>query len=314
MSSGYEPRSELRLPLNEAEAQLEAQIEAGRELLDSEIMRLAAPEPETEAEPGVIGGLMLRGLSRGLARLTGPYPDIEALKRRIDEWLSYNRTWISVNIGGEVAELYKSAPAVEAPKNALRFQTLIFLRESVQTEISRLESIRDRLHLLTPETMASAIPSSVAQPTPNGPIFIVHGRDTLRAERVARVVGKATGRETIILREQANLGRTLIEKFEEHATGASYAIVVLTPDDEGGIKGQDKHNPRARQNVIFEMGYFYGTLGRRRVSVLLYADVEKPSDMDGIAYIDFDDHGAWEIKLFRELAGADIRVDISDVG
>jgi len=117
--------------------------------------------------------------------------------------------------------------------------------------------------------------------------------------------------ETIILREKPSLGQTLIEKFEQHATSASYAIVVLTADDEGGRASQGTHNPRGRQNVIFEMGYFFGILGRSRVSVLLHPGVEKPSDIDGIAYINFDDNGAWKTELFRELEHASIHIDIS---
>ncbi len=131
------------------------------------------------------------------------------------------------------------------------------------------------------------------------------------AERVARTVKEATGRQTIILREQASLGRTLIEKFEHNAAKVSYAIVVLTPDDEGGRKDQGVYRPRGRQNVILEMGYFYGILGRSRVCVLVHPDVERPSDIDGIVYISFDDSGAWKTELFRELEHAQIHTDMS---
>lgn len=116
-----------------------------------------------------------------------------------------------------------------------------------------------------------------------------------------------------ILREQANLGRTLIEKFEQHAAEACYAIIILTPDDEGGRKGTPA-GPRPRQNVIFEMGYFYGILGRDKVSVLLHPGVEKPSDIDGIAYINFDDTGAWKTELYRELEHAQIHVNMTRAG
>lgn len=111
-----------------------------------------------------------------------------------------------------------------------------------------------------------------------------------------------------MLREQPNLGRTLIEKFEQHAAEVPYAIIVLTADDKGSRADDTESRPRGRQNVIFEMGYFYGRIGRDHVSVLLQAGVEKPSDMDGIAYITFDDNGAWKTELFRELghAGFDI--------
>lgn len=144
----------------------------------------------------------------------------------------------------------------------------------------------------------------------SAPIFIVHGRDTMRAEAVARAVERATKRETIILREQPHLGQTLIEKFENHATQASYAIIILTPDDHGSLAGETTTNPRARQNVIFEMGYFYGQLGRRNVAVLIHPSVEKPSDTDGIAYITLDDTGSWKNELFRELGHADFNITL----
>jgi predicted nucleotide-binding protein len=141
-------------------------------------------------------------------------------------------------------------------------------------------------------------------------IFIVHGSETLRAESVARTVENATGRKTIILREQPNLGRTLMEKFEQHAAEASYAIIVLTADDKGCRATETDTRPRGRQNVILEMGYFYALLGRDHVSVLLQPGVEKPSDMDGIVYIAFDDDGAWKTELLRELQHArfDVRL------
>ncbi len=113
-----------------------------------------------------------------------------------------------------------------------------------------------------------------------------------------------------ILRDEANLGRTLIEKFEQHAAEVSYAIIVLTADDKGSRADQTGTRPRGRQNVIFEMGYFYGLIGRRNVSVLIRPGVEKPSDTDGIAYISFDDNRAWKAELPRDLnhAGFDIEL------
>jgi len=96
-----------------------------------------------------------------------------------------------------------------------------------------------------------------------------------------------------------------------NAEAASYAVVVLTADDEGGRRGAAEGKLRGRQNVVFEMGYFFGCLGRGRVSVLLDPDVEKPSDMDGVAYIPFDDEGAWKSVLFREMHAAGFGIDLS---
>jgi hypothetical protein len=234
---------------------------------------------------------------------------LEDLASRVAQWRDYNRTWLDRYLGGEAAQEYRVASDhhygygwAEDPHTNLQY-----LIDEVNGEVSKLESIRGRLSIWAMES-GSASPSHSVPRWLDKPIFIVHGSDTLRAESVAHTVSTATGRKTIILREEANLGQTLIEKFEKHAAEVSYAIIILTPDDKGSRAGDTDSRPRGRQNVIFEMGYFYGLIGRAKVSVLLYPGVEKPSDMDGIAYITFDDNRAWKTELLRELrhAGFDI--------
>ncbi|MGO8893608.1 MAG: TIR domain-containing protein [Streptosporangiaceae bacterium] len=268
-------QSALRIAQAEAEAQLTERIALGRGLLSYEPPSLA---------------------------------ELYGLRDEITQWRDYNRTWLDTNLGGEAAEEYRtasthwgSAMAPDNPATKLRF-----LRQELQSEISKLQSIHGRLRMWAPET--DIMPSNQISPDP--PIFIVHGSDTLRAESVARTVDNATGRKTIILREQANLGRTLMEKFEQHAAEASYAIIVLTADDKGCRADETDTRPRGRQNVILEMGYFYALLGRDRVSVLLQPGVEKPSDMDGIVYITFDDNGAWKTELFRQLRHAGFSIGL----
>ncbi len=268
-------QSALRIPQAEAEAQLAERIALGRKLLSH--------EPSSSAE-------------------------LHGLRDEIAQWRDYNRTWLDTNLGGEAAEEYRttsthwgSAMAPDDPATKLRF-----LRQELQSEVSKLQSIHGRLHMWATET--DSMPSN--QVSSDAPIFIVHGSDTLRAESVARTVENATGRKTVILREQPNLGRTLMEKFEQHAAEASYAIIVLTAHDRGCRADETDTKPRGRQNVILEMGYFYALLGRDRVSVLLQTGVEKPSDMDGIVYTTLDDNGAWKTGLFRELRHAGFSVDL----
>ncbi|HEY1688502.1 MAG TPA: nucleotide-binding protein [Solirubrobacteraceae bacterium] len=131
-------------------------------------------------------------------------------------------------------------------------------------------------------------------------VFIVHGRDEATREATARTLERS-GYKTVILHEEANKGRTLIEKFEQHAAEAGYAVILLTADDVGGPSPTELQ-PRARQNVVFEMGFFYGLLGRDRVAVLYDSSVEKPSDIQGIVYIELDPAGAWKTELVRELS------------
>jgi predicted nucleotide-binding protein len=117
----------------------------------------------------------------------------------------------------------------------------------------------------------------------------------------------------VVLHEQPNEGRTIIEKFEDY-TDVRFAVVLLTPDDVGGLQdnaGDTK--PRARQNVIFEFGYFIGKLGRERVCALVKGNVEKPSDYDGVLYIQLDDSEGWKMRLVRELKSAGYNIDANRV-
>ncbi|OGA67701.1 MAG: hypothetical protein A3G81_11210 [Betaproteobacteria bacterium RIFCSPLOWO2_12_FULL_65_14] len=95
--------------------------------------------------------------------------------------------------------------------------------------------------------------------------------------------------EPIILHEQPSMGRTVIEKFEDYAADAQLAFVLLTPDDK--VAPADSSNDlkrRARQNVILELGFFLGKLGRLsgRVFLLHKGPIELPSDLSGVIYID----------------------------
>ena len=146
-----------------------------------------------------------------------------------------------------------------------------------------------------------------------GPIFIVHGHAEATRHEVARVLQRATGREVIVLHEQANAGRTILEKFEHHAASAAYAVVLLSADDVGRARLATDLRPRGRQNVIFELGFFFGKLERSRVAVLLDSGVEKPSDIDGLVYVAHDPAGAWKQGLAREVEAAGIKVDYSRI-
>lgn len=121
--------------------------------------------------------------------------------------------------------------------------------------------------------------------------FIVHGHDeALLLELKDYLQNTLKWPEPIILREQAHAGRTIIEKFEEHARGLDWVFVLISPDDKAFDPKSNDEKRRARQNVIFELGFFYGLLGRfeGRVFVLKKGDVELPSDIQGIAWINVD--------------------------
>ena len=141
-------------------------------------------------------------------------------------------------------------------------------------------------------------------------VFVVHGRDGEAKETVARFLEKL-GLEPVILHEQPNQGRTIIEKFEVSSSDVAFAVVLLTPDDSGcaATSPMDLH-PRARQNVILELGYFLGRLGRAHVCALHKGGVELPSDYQGVVYIEFDAGGAWKAKLAQEFVEAKLTINI----
>ena len=134
-------------------------------------------------------------------------------------------------------------------------------------------------------------------------VFIVHGRDEAMKESVARVIEKLN-LEAIILHEQAELGRTIIEKFTQ-CSDVGYALVLLSPDDFAYPRNStpEKGKYRARQNVILELGYFIGKLGRERVMALNKGDenFEIPTDFAGVVYTQFDANEKWKFKLVKEL-------------
>ena len=142
-------------------------------------------------------------------------------------------------------------------------------------------------------------------------VFVVHGHDTEAKITVARML-EQLGLNAIILHEQPDKGRTIIEKIESY-TAVAYAIVIYTECDLGRAKEdpEDKNQARARQNVVFEHGVFIGSLGRDRVCALVKGHIEKPGDIDGVVYINMDDAGAWKMQLCKNMKAVGIDVDMN---
>ena len=199
----------------------------------------------------------------------------------------------------------------------------------VRNGISKLQGFKSTLRFATEppsfierfagtvalDSVGAATPATAAvvERQQRAVIFLVHGRDEATRDKIHLFLNRAGRHDVVILGEQANRGRTLIEKFEGHAGDASYAVVLLTGDDIGGLKDDDPKNPlvrpRARQNVVFELGFFFGALRREKVAVLYESDVELPTDIDGVAYISLA--GNWQKALVTELraAGLDFSLD-----
>ena len=150
---------------------------------------------------------------------------------------------------------------------------------------------------------------------PNSPktndIFVVHGHDNEMKQEVARTL-EQFGLNPIILHERPNRGQTIIEKFERESN-VGFAVILLSSDDFGYAhnKGDESGRNRARQNVVLELGYFVGKLGRARVCALKKGDIEVPSDFAGVVYTSCDNGAEWRLALGQELVVAGYEVDLN---
>ena len=140
-------------------------------------------------------------------------------------------------------------------------------------------------------------------------VFIVHGHDDAAKQEVARTLEKV-GFEAVILHEQPDMGKTIIEKLEQY-TDVSYAVVLYTPCDLGRAKEEDLERQRARQNVVFEHGLLIGRLGRDHVSALVKGDVETPGDISGVVYISMDKNDAWKNALAKNMRAVGLPFDMN---
>lgn len=137
------------------------------------------------------------------------------------------------------------------------------------------------------DTIKDSVPTSVE--TPPTRVFIVYGHD-VKAREELELILRRLRLEPIVLQNLPGTGDTIIEKLEV-LTKADFACVLLTPDDEGHPCGCLKEKkPRARQNVVLELGMVLARLGRRRVAILVKGkELERPSDINGLIYIPFQD-------------------------
>jgi predicted nucleotide-binding protein len=120
--------------------------------------------------------------------------------------------------------------------------------------------------------------------------------------------------EPLILDQLPSSGQTIIEKLDSVRRQANFAVVLVTPDDEGHAKGKAEEKAfRARQNVVLELDMMLAHLGRSRVAILMKSDVsiERPSDIQGLLYVSFkDDVEEAKVTLVKEMAEQGIHVDM----
>lgn len=154
-------------------------------------------------------------------------------------------------------------------------------------------------------------------------VFVVHGHNAALRVEVARTI-EQLGLQAIILQEQEDFGNTIIEKFEANASDIGFAVVLITGDDlavsKKDLEREQKetdfkatYRSRARQNVVFEMGYFIGKLDRAHVFELMEEGVEGPGDLAGVLYTAVDEEGMWKVKLAKRLKAVGYSVNLEKI-
>jgi predicted nucleotide-binding protein len=283
------PRPNLLIQRDEAKSKLDARIKAGSDLLN-------------------------RGISNEQR--------LEEARAERNKWHDFNQELLgSIFSNEKFAKEYekkshRSVGFVSFGPTPLH-EKIDDYQDSVKLKVTALESIVGRLELI-PEPQSNAITSNTAQqasPTANNTAFVVHGRDDIAKLEVSAFL-RDVGVRPIVLNDQPSKGQTIIEKLESYAGEASFAVVLLTPDDTGKAKNDKTEHARARQNVILEPGYFIGRLGRSNTCALYKREVqlpdfELPSDYNGVVYAPMDVNGGWKIQLAKELKAAGLKVDMN---
>jgi len=247
-------------------------------------------------------------------------PDLTALEAAIEDTLgrcfgentaAYKRFQSAAKLNFRTLVAFDNYPSlvdyqVGAQKNIQ--SSVRLLREAQRVMREDLEDIKSMQEQMLPESSAT---SQAENPlAPSRRVFVVHGHDEGARETVARFLEKI-GFEPVILHEQASRNRTIIEKIEAyHDVG--FAVVLLTPDDEGRVMGGEL-KPRARQNVMLELGYFMGRLGREKVCALKRGVLDIPSDFAGVVWVDMDSGIGWKQELGKELSAAGHEIDWNKV-
>jgi predicted nucleotide-binding protein len=253
---------------------------------------------------------------------------LEKLLKQLPEVIEGNS---KVNWSGEVkivlAEYYGTSSVQYKTFNSIRYAPSMFvagapgndylfgksrkdgLAQAQEFLNLRLDELRDEIgqETIMSESELKEMSSNKSSQSNNRNIFVVHGHNEALKEKVARFLTKLDF-APIILHEQANSGRTVIEKFESNSKDVCAAVILLTNDDQGFSNiNPDEVKSRARQNVIFEWGYFIGKFGRGRAIALYEEGVELPSDLSGVIYISLS--GSWKNEVVKELKSSGLEID-----
>ncbi len=287
VSSNLKAVSKLIISKDEFAEKITDRINKGKELLNLDVKIISSPSLEF-------------GYRRDT---TVKYDDAEQA-----EFYSVYNKWDSFNI-----ELLKQSFSNSENDYRKEYENSLYMgsmfgsndivndeKKTIKKKVDTLESFIERIDIIPSEVANNTSKELKSEAILSNKVFIVHGHDSLMKEVTARTLTQL-GLEPIILHEQVDGGKTIIEKFEKNSSEVSFAVILLTADDEGKSLKESEYQKRARQNVVFEMGYFIGKLHREKVFLLLEKGVEKPGDLDGIVYTSIDSNDGWKFKLVKEL-------------
>lgn len=277
-------------------------------------------------DPIEVRELSREAIDRGIEKIRRRIAEIMKLKDDRVPWDDGRKNAVEVNVRETVRDIFGSQSPEFRDFEYFTINTgnfiggsdyeynQIFVNEGIPYSIALLEGLISRLEEKRedlPDLAKNDTANKVIQPSgTTRRVFLVHGHDEEAKQSVARFLEKLQ-LEPVILQEQPNEGRTIIEKFEKNAD-VEYAIILLTPDDVGYPKDKpNEASSRARQNVILELGYFVGRLSRKRVCALCKGSVEIPSDYHGVLYLPMDDADGWKLKLAREIKQSGLSIDLN---
>ena len=265
--------------------------------------------------------------SKAIERLSALRDAVERLRSadaKSPEFLKWHN-----DVVGALKNVFPAEPDVMSSWSRIQFEPSMAVQDPAESRqmahkayqhglnkaLALIASQIDQVSAFWPEDEVSTRRETVGEgagPVDSKQVFVVHGRDHGTLAEGKQVLSQL-GLEPVVLQDQPNQGRTIIEKFEDYAH-VGFAVVVCTPDDEGKPVAEDTApRPRVRQNVLLEWGYFLGELGRDRVCALIKGEVEVPSDYSGVLYVDMDAAGAWKLRLASELNHAQYDIDANNL-
>lgn len=276
----------LKMGREEFKEQLEKQIKIGNELLDRHV----------EVYPTIV-------YTRFDKDIPVDEKGLDALRSDYSLWNDYNEQLLIAaftNNGGEYLEKYKNSGLylLYSTKNKVEQ-----LKDFIKVSINELQSLTNRLNLIPLHTSVSQ-PVIIQNQAKMDKVFVVYGHDEMMKLKVEHFLREELKLEVVALDEKPNNGMTIIEKFETYSKDCTFAVILMSPDDETEVNGQIFK--RARQNVVLELGYFMAKLGRNKVCVLIRGNIEKPSDISGILNISYDSD--WKFPLLKEMKSAGVNV------